>query len=102
MYIARALSEGQCGILTMIDTLILAILYEKKIIENLKTSLYRTGFVSRTVWNINDDKYSNFGYFYEKKNLSILASFIDTFLDFGHFFFKCGNVSIYRCFHIYQ
>ena len=27
LYIARALSEGQCGILTMIDTPILAILY---------------------------------------------------------------------------
>ena len=51
LYIAWALSEGRCGILTMIDTPILAILYEKKIFKNLETSLYSTGFVSRTVWN---------------------------------------------------
>ena len=37
--IARALSVGQCGILTMIDTLILAILYEKKS-RNVEMILY--------------------------------------------------------------
>ena len=33
--LARALSEGQCGILTMIDISSFAILYEKKIFENV-------------------------------------------------------------------
>ena len=77
---ARALSVGQCGILTTIDTRILAILYEKKIFENVKTSLYSPGFISRTVWNTNDDKYSSFGHFYQKKNFRFWS-----FLDFGHF-----------------
>ena len=59
----------------MIDTPILAILYEKKIFENVETSLYSTGFVSRIVWNTNDDRYPNFGHFYEKRSS-----------DFGHFY----------------
>ena len=79
LYIAQALSEGQCGMLTMIDTQILASLYEKKIFENVETSLYSMDFVSSTVWNTND--------------LPILAIFKETFLEFGHFC-KCGNVCI--------
>ena len=84
LYIALALSERQCGILTMIDTPILDILYEKKIFENVETSLYSPSFFSRTVWNTNDDRYSNFGHFI-RNHLPILAIFIETFLDFGHF-----------------
>ena len=60
---ACILSVGQCGILTMIDTPILAVLYEKKIFENVETSLYNPAFVSRTVWNTNNDRYSDFGHF---------------------------------------
>ena len=63
LYITRPLSVGQCGILTMIDTPILAILYEKKIFENVETSLFCLDFVSRTVRNTNDGRYSDFGHF---------------------------------------
>ena len=67
LHVARALSEGQCGLLTMIDISSFAILYEKKVFENLETSRYSPGFVSRAMWNTNDDRYSNFGYLYEKQ-----------------------------------
>ena len=40
LFVARALSVGQCGILTMIDTLILVIF------ENVEKSLYTCGNVS--------------------------------------------------------
>ena len=54
LYIAQALSEGQCGILTMIDIPILTIFMRKNLLE--------------------------FGHFYRD---------VSTFLDFGR-----GNVSI--------
>ena len=75
IYISRALSVGQYGILTMRDTPILAIFYENKFFENVETSLYSPGFVSSSVWNTNSDRYSSFGHFYEK-NLPILAIFL--------------------------
>ena len=73
----------------------------------METSLYTLGSVSRTVWNTKDNRYSNFGLFYEK-HLQTLAIFrgVSTFLDFGHFckfldfalfsfcFLKCRNLSI--------
>ena len=48
LYITRPLSVGQCGILMMVDTPILAILYEKKIFENVEMSVYSLSFVRRT------------------------------------------------------
>ena len=42
-----------------------------KCFENLETSVYSSGFVSGTVWNTNDDRCSDFGHFYEKKNLKM-------------------------------
>ena len=82
LYIAQALLEGQCGMLTMINTQILASLFEKKIFENVETSLYSMGFVSSTVWNTD--------------HLPILAIFIETFLDFGHFCKFYVETSVYR------
>ena len=60
---ARILSIGQSGLLTMIYTTILAIFMRKKIFENVETSLFSLGFVSRAMWNTNDDRYFNFGHF---------------------------------------
>ena len=60
-----------------------------KIFENVETSLYSQGFVSRIEWNTNDGRYSDFGLFFFffflkiwKKSLYIDVS---TFLDFAHF-----------------
>ena len=88
----------------IIDTSILAILYEKKSLKMWKR-LYIARSVRRTVWNTNDDKYSNFGHFYEKKSsnfdhfysdISWFWSFLNvetslytdvsTFLDFAFLF----------------
>ena len=114
LYTAWALSEGQCGILTMIDSLILAILYERKIFENVESP----GFVSRTVWNINDDRYSNFGHCYEEQIFENVETSLyspgfvsrtvwnindDRYSNFGHFY-KTKScyfaLFLWRCFHI--
>ena len=47
----------------MIGTPILAIFHEKQIFENVATSLHSPNFVSRTVLNTDDDRYSDFGHF---------------------------------------
>ena len=39
LFVVRALSVGQCGILMMIDAPILAICMRKKVLENVETSL---------------------------------------------------------------
>ena len=53
------LSLGQCGILTMIDTPILAIFRREKIFENMEKSLHNIGFVSiHDMWNTDDDRNS--------------------------------------------
>ena len=46
---AHIWSIGQCGILTMIDALILAIFKREKVFENVETSVHSQGFVRRTV-----------------------------------------------------
>ena len=72
----------------MIDTPILSIVCEKKIFENVETSLYSTGFVIRPVWNTNDDRYSNFGHFYEKKKIIRFWPFLQR-----HFFIYLSIVT---------
>ena len=96
LFVARALSEGQCGILTMIDTPNLAIF------ENVEMSLYR-----------NVSTFLDFVLFLEgvETSLYILSSLVFhivrqcgilTMIDTPIlvYFWKCGNVSIYRSFHI--
>ena len=56
-----------------IDTPILAIFYEKTIFENVEMSLYSLGFVNRTIWNTNDDRYSHFSQFLLEKTSSELG-----------------------------
>ena len=90
LFLTRALSVGQCGILTMIDTPTSAIFMREKIFKNVETPLPNQGFVSRTVWNTNDDRYSDFGHFL--KMWKRLYGDISTFLDFGHFL----EMSLYR------
>ena len=75
LYIAQALSEGQCGILTMIDTPILSIFCEKKSSKMWKRlyiaralSLGRCGILTMIDTLISvifmRKKSSDFGHFY--------------------------------------
>ena len=105
----HTLSVWECGILTMIDTQILAIFWETQIFETVETSLYSQGFVSRTVWNTNGNRYSVFGHFWKmwkRLHFLILPIFfffffflnVETSLDRNvsmilPMFWKCGNVS---------
>ena len=66
----------------------------EKIFENVETSLYRTGFVSRTVWNTNNDRHSYFGHVYEKK-VSDFGHFYRHFLILINFFLNVKR-SVYR------